>query len=198
MYFLSEKLPFDHEKECVYESKFTPKKDPNSRLLRAGGKNIKHIQNIDGTLYIDPNSDFEAHVAESNFYLIQVCIKMILITQSFIKIMFFVRIFRNIGFMVQMVGSTILDIIPFLIFIMMFILYFALISIITEIDWDPAGSNYPDLQKSTIAMLQTYRNSIGDIEVPNYQFWLNRFLINVTEANNTHRDGPDHKHYHEP
>lgn len=81
---------------------------------------------------------------------------------------------------------------------MMFILYFALISIITEIDWDPAGSNYPDLQKSTIAMLQTYRNSIGDIEVPNYQFWLNRFLINVTEANNTHRDGPDHKHYHEP
>lgn len=38
-----------------------------------------------------------------------------------------------------MVGSTILDIIPFLIFIMMFILYFALISIITEIDWDPEG-----------------------------------------------------------
>ena len=89
----------------------------------------------------------EDKLEEANMYLVQVIVKLLLITQSFVKIMFFVRIFKKMGFMVRMVGSTIIDIIPFLIFICMFILYFALISRLTEVDWDPNPSNrtYPDL-----------------------------------------------------
>ena len=83
------------------------------------------------------------------------------------------------GFMVRMVGSTIIDIIPFLLFICMFILYFALISRLTEVNWDPEGETYPDLSDAVVHVLQNYRNSIGDISVPTYNTWILKFNTGV-------------------
>jgi len=103
--------------------------------------------------------------------------------------MFFVRIFKHLGFMVRMVGTTIIDIIPFLIFICMFILYFALISRLTEVDWDPKRKTYPDLKEPIIHVLQNYRNSIGDISVPTYASWIAKFNTGVYKNEVNSKDG---------
>ena len=81
MYFMSEKIPFDHEAECSTDIMIKNKLDP-LRMLRTGGKGkIKHHDHgPNNSIGIDADQDYNLLLRESNYNLIQVCIKMILIT----------------------------------------------------------------------------------------------------------------------
>ena len=53
------------------------------------------------------------------------------------KVMFFVRVFEQYGFLVTMVGITINDAVPFLVFFGMFVLFFSTVVMILELQIDP-------------------------------------------------------------
>lgn len=67
----------------------------------------------------------------------EVIILIVLVSQSFVKVMFFLRVFDQFGFMVQMVGLTLIDVAPFISFYFLFMLYFALVNMIMKIKIDP-------------------------------------------------------------
>lgn len=98
-------------------------------------------------------------------------ILIVLTAQSFMKIMFFIRVFETYGFLVQMVGLTILDTVPFMMFFFMFLLFFSLIVTIFQLDIDPGDKYYRDITSTIKAVLYIYRSSVGDIQIPNYQKW---------------------------
>ena len=60
-----------------------------------------------------------------------------------------------------MITHVFLDSIPFFTVFFMYILLFTIINIILEADF--AEDDYPDLPRFTRVLLQTFRNSIGDI-----------------------------------
>ena len=88
------------------------------------------------------------------------------------KVMFFVRVFEQYGFLTTMVGKTIVDAVPFMIFFFMFVLFFSTVVMILELDIDPLDKSYPGMLDGIRITVQTYRNSIGDITTPNYSKWL--------------------------
>lgn len=61
------------------------------------------------------------------------------------KVMFFVRVFEKYGFLVTMVGKTIGDATPFMIFFCMFVLFFSTVVMILEVDIDPLNKSYPEM-----------------------------------------------------
>ena len=63
--------------------------------------------------------------------------------------MFFVRVFDQYGFMVQMVGLTLIDVAPFISFILMFMIYFALVNMILNLKMDADGEIYTQLSEAT-------------------------------------------------
>lgn len=61
------------------------------------------------------------------------------------KVMFFVRVFEQYGFLVTMVGITINDAVPFMIFFFMFVLFFSTVVMILELNIDPLNKSYPEM-----------------------------------------------------
>ena len=60
---------------------------------------------------------------ESIFQMLLMCI---LIMQVFMKILFFMKVFADYGFLVQMIGLSILDLGPFLAFFALWVLFFTI------------------------------------------------------------------------
>lgn len=87
----------------------------------------------------------------------------------FIKVLFFVRIFQEYGFLVQMIILTLIDLIPFLLGFTVSLIFFALCFCVLETgieeeiqDVTGPGFNGP----FGFWMLQVYRISLGEIGVP--------------------------------
>ena len=65
--------------------------------------------------------------------LIHMTILIVLVCQSFMKVMFFVRVFKKYGFLVTMLGFTFVDVLPFQMFFFMFIMFFSMIVMILRV-----------------------------------------------------------------
>jgi hypothetical protein len=61
---------------------------------------------------------------EENIF--QMILMVILIMQVFMKILFFMKVFSDYGFLVQMIGLSILDLGPFLAFFGLWVLFFTI------------------------------------------------------------------------
>ena len=61
---------------------------------------------------------------EENIF--QMILMVILIMQVFMKILFFMKVFADYGFLVQMIGLSILDLGPFLAFFGLWVLFFTI------------------------------------------------------------------------
>mmetsp|Transcript_34655 Transcript_34655/g.53026 ORF Transcript_34655/g.53026 Transcript_34655/m.53026 type:complete len:238 (+) Transcript_34655:5493-6206(+) len=97
--------------------------------------------------------------------------------EAFFKILYFIRIFESFGFLVQMVFQTVQELVPFTVFFMMWIVFFAFSLQILEVQIVPEDGGewdfeYWELNEFIKQVIVSYRNSIGDISAPAYENWL--------------------------
>ena len=92
-----------------------------------------------------------------------------IVCQSFLKIMFFLRVFEQFGLLVDLVAQALSDSIPFTCFLIMWLILFSLLFRILGFEID--DGDYSSMGQASIYALQTYRNSVGDIAAPAYSFW---------------------------
>ena len=88
-----------------------------------------------------------------------------------IKIMYFVRIYEDYGFLVQMVILTIKDLKQFLHALQFAIIFFAVLFMVLEVDIEDElkGVTGPGFNHFVKIYLQTYRITMGEIGVPSYK-----------------------------
>jgi hypothetical protein len=85
------------------------------------------------------------------------------------KILSFIRFDDEYGFLVQMILSVFVDLIPFLTIFLMFNLLFVLVSLIMEVN--QANSDYDGVNYYLQAMIGEFRMSIGDINLNGVGPW---------------------------
>lgn len=98
---------------------------------------------------------------------------MVNVTQAFLKVLFYMKIFSNYGFLVQMIKQSVLDIQGFLVFFMIWILFFSIQFKILDAEFD--GGDYPLMPKTLQLIFITFRNSIGDLGIPGYEKFIARY-----------------------
>lgn len=86
---------------------------------------------------------------------------------GFMKFLFFIRIYDQMGFLVQMVGNTMIQLIPFIAFFFLWVLFFATLQGILQVG---VGEDYDGLAMYFSYIFMTYRNSIGDITTPTHPY----------------------------
>ena len=97
-------------------------------------------------------------------------IEFLLIVLAFMKILFFIRIFDDYSFLVQMIILTIIDLIPFTASFVLSLWFFSLCFIVlgTEPDEEIAEVSGPGFNQFGLFILQAYRISVGEVGVPQY------------------------------
>lgn len=88
---------------------------------------------------------------------------------SFLKLMYFLRIFENFGHLIQMLQNCLIDISVFMVFLLSWILVYTLALDILNSSFD--DGDYSNLNAFLASLIQMYRNSIGDIAAPLYARW---------------------------
>ena len=88
-------------------------------------------------------------------------IQILIILQSSVKILQFLRYHDDFCFLVSMITHVLLELIPFFTIFVMYILVFTIINIVMEADFD--DEDYQDVPRFLRIFIQTFRNSIGDI-----------------------------------
>jgi len=91
---------------------------------------------------------------------------IILIIQAFFKVLWFMKIFAEYGFLVQMVYLSILDAMPFFAFFVIWILFFTIIFQVLNMEYEE--SDYPGMNQFYQLFIVSSRNSLGDISIPKY------------------------------
>ena len=94
---------------------------------------------------------------------------VILILQVFMKLLFFMKVFADYGFLVQMIGLSILDLGPFLAFFSLWVLFFTIEFKVLQ--WEYEDKDYANLNSFTQMLIVSFRNSLGDISLPAYTKW---------------------------
>ena len=88
---------------------------------------------------------------------------MFLIIFAFTKILYFLRVFESFGFLVQMVGITIIKLIPFLVFFLLWVLLFTVNFQILRAEVKDEDNDYMNLAGFWKFFFMSYRNAIGDL-----------------------------------
>ena len=94
----------------------------------------------------------------------------IIITQAFIKVMFYLRISEGFGLLVDCVSNCLEACIPFTAFLILWMILFAILFRVQGMGVD-TGDYGDDLNKVAVYIIQTYRNSVGDDAPPDFGFW---------------------------
>lgn len=94
-------------------------------------------------------------------------LKLVNIILAFLKLMFFVRIFNEYGYLVQLIQYCIKDLIPFLSSYITLLLLFTICYVVLKLEIDEEvqvkGLNY-----FFCTLLETFRNAIGELALPAY------------------------------
>ena len=109
---------------------------------------------------------------------------------SFAKCLKFVRMYSKLGFLVRMLGVTIKELLPFIFFFLLYTLFFGVAYSILGVEINTAEPveehvpvpttmqklsdkpHYPGMERFVSYMLYAFLNSIGDLQIPNYDDWL--------------------------
>ena len=93
-----------------------------------------------------------------DYQVIKMILNLTSLFQAFSKSLSFVRLSDDFGFLVKMIGITINELLPFMIFFMLYTTFFSIAFMITQIDTE----KYERLNKYNAYFLLGFRNSIGD------------------------------------
>ena len=94
--------------------------------------------------------------------------KLVLIILAFMKLLFFVRIFEDYGFLVQMVLLCVLDLIPFIISYVIFLVIFTICFVVLKMEIDPEVADAQGMNYTQKMFLQVFRTAIGELGMPVY------------------------------
>lgn len=101
--------------------------------------------------------------------IVQIILMIVLIFQIFIKILFFMKVFDDYGFLVQMIQISILDAAPFMSFFFLWVLFFTVEFKLLQ--WEVDDEEYSQLPSILQLFLLSFRNSMGDLSLPAYSNW---------------------------
>ena len=99
---------------------------------------------------------------------VEIVLSMFLMVAGFFKVLSFMRIYEQFGFLVQMVFLTIEELVGFTLFFIMWICFFAICFITLQVDFSGI-TDYPGVHQNIVAFIEVYQSSIGNIKVPNYE-----------------------------
>lgn len=91
-----------------------------------------------------------------------------LLILTMIKLLFFVRIFEEYGFLVSMIQYCIIDLIPFLVTYMLFLIITSMIYTVLKAEPDPETAGIENIPNFVIILIVTFRNAIGEVGLPTY------------------------------
>merc|ERR1711935_1134377 len=92
-------------------------------------------------------------------------LKLFNILLAFTKMGFFVRIFEDYGFLVQMVIFVLQSLIPFNVVYLIFVLIFSICNVVLKLEIDEA-QKLSYFQKT---LLQTFRTGLGELGMPSFK-----------------------------
>lgn len=91
---------------------------------------------------------------------------MLVVVQAFFKVLFYLKIFPDYGFLVKMIRKSIWDIGGFLAFFSMWILFFTIQYKVLGAEFDL--TEYSHLNRFVQLALVSFRNALGDIQIAAY------------------------------
>ena len=95
-------------------------------------------------------------------------VHIFLLMTSFIKLLYNMRINAEFGRFVELILNCVWDVRIFFYFFMAWVIMFSIIFKVSGAEFD--DEDYPTLPGGAF-LIQTYRNSIGDIAPPKYEYW---------------------------
>ena len=99
-------------------------------------------------------------------------LKVLLLLLAFLKLLFFIRVFEEYGFLVQMIMYCVRDLAPFMVAYFTLVLIFSICFTVlgTEIDAEvvDAGADGYEQGEFQLMVLQVFRTSIGELSMPRY------------------------------
>ena len=104
-------------------------------------------------------------------------LKLALVIASFMKLMYYMRIFEDFGFLIQMIIFCMKDLVPFIIFFAIFNFIFIICFSVIKMGIDPEVDEAPFDSYFMKTALQAFRTTYGELGVPTY--W--HMLIPVDE-----------------
>lgn len=93
----------------------------------------------------------------------------LLLVNALIKILFFLRVYEKFGMLVQLIITVILDIKNFIFFFFLWLVLFSLLYRIAGIKID--RDDYKNVNSFLAYIIVIFRNSIGDEQIPNTDYW---------------------------
>lgn len=97
-----------------------------------------------------------------------------MLLQSALKFLHLIRYNEAFCFLVEMLVQVLKDIYPFCILLFTLTAVFCLVTLILEGGYDELSYEFMGRFPIIINMLQTFRNSIGDLKEPMYGKWIER------------------------
>jgi len=99
-----------------------------------------------------------------------------LFIQALIRTMFYIRVFTGIGTQVQLIIVTLKDAMTFMIFLIYWIIFFSIAFELIGSGFVEEQETYLDnkVNRTFTNFLQVFRNSLGDLASPSYEYWTAR------------------------
>ena len=127
-----------------------------------------YLPNSSGMINVYKGDGVDAN-ADATQVIIMVLLTVFIITMAAFKLMFYLKIYESFGMLVTLVTKSISDTQTFNIYLLAWMFYFCQFYKISGVVFD--DGDYPEVGSMFVNILQTYRNSIGDIAAPTYPLW---------------------------
>lgn len=122
--------------------------------------------------------DPKADLTEINHKVFWVFIHSIMIVLIAFKMMFFMRVKDEFSILVQLIKIVLSQIGSFSIFLLMWMIVQTIlyrvsgINVVAMNDKTGLAEDYPKVSQMIALSLQIFRNSLGDINTPSYDYWI--------------------------
>lgn len=136
-------------------------------------------------LYPDVNDEAVTDERKTKFLWFAVY-NIVLLVILILRVMEYIRVFTEYSMQVKLVKKGIMDIGAFSVFFCFYIFMFSLAYTLLGVDMRGVEDNgmsgdYPKLTVWYADFIQVFRNSIGDIATPGYDYWLKWGGVEATE-----------------
>jgi hypothetical protein len=92
--------------------------------------------------------------------------KLWIVLCGFMKVLYYIRMFKSFGLLVQMIAKTCLDVFDFLVFFLMIIAFFTFCFRLLGVKPD-SPDEYEHLSENLSLFIIMFRTSLGDMSSPN-------------------------------
>ena len=109
----------------------------------------------------------------------RIIISILEILAVFMKLFHYLQIYEDFGKEIARIWNVFYYVFRFFTFFLLYMLFFAILTYNFEQNFDPDGEAdypmYPVVTDFLMTAIQTWRNSLGDIQNPRYDWWGNEF-----------------------